>query len=62
MGNKYRRTEKKQGERNDLTSGQNVQKSAAEAIGAEHGISERQVRRNAEFAENLDTVAAVAGQ
>lgn len=36
---------KRQGQRNDLTSGQNVPKSASDVIGEENGMSGRQVKR-----------------
>lgn len=47
--------EKRQGERTDLTSGQNDQKSetAAERIAADHNVSEKTVRRAAATVESL---------
>ena len=44
IGRRYERT-KKQGERTDLTSGQNVQKSTSATIAAEYGLNEKTVRR-----------------
>lgn len=51
IGRRYLR-EKKQGERNDLTCGQSVQKSTtAEKIAEQSGVDERSVRRYAKDAE-----------
>jgi len=50
-GRRYNRT-KKQGERSDITSGQNVQKlTTAETLAAEHGVNEKTIRRDGKFAE-----------
>ncbi len=46
--------EKKQGERTDLTSDQNDQKSTAEKIAQETGVSAPTIRRDAQFAEAVD--------
>ena len=55
-GRRYNRT-KKQGERNDITSGQNVQKlTTAESLAAEHGVNEKTIRRDGEFAEAVETL------
>jgi ParB-like chromosome segregation protein Spo0J len=49
LGRRYNRA-KKQGERNDLTSGQTVQKSTtAEKLAKEHGVDEKTVRRAGQF-------------
>jgi hypothetical protein len=49
LGRRYNRA-KRQGERTDLTSGQNAQKSTtAEKIAREHGVDEKTVRRAAKF-------------
>lgn len=49
LGRRYNRA-KKQGERTDLTSGQNVQKSTtAEKLAREHGVDEKTVRRSGKF-------------
>jgi len=50
---------KKQGERTDLTSGQNVQKS--KQIAEEYKINEKTVRRAAKFAEAIDNIAEECG-
>lgn len=56
IGLRYRQ-EKKQGQRTDLTSGQNDQKLAtAERIGRQLGISEKAVRRNEKFADGVDAI------
>lgn len=52
--------EKSQGQRNDLTSGQNVKKSevvgetTAAKLGAEFNVSERTIVRDADFARGID--------
>jgi hypothetical protein len=50
--------EKAQGQRTDLTSGQNVKKSEGETtaarLGAEFNVSERTIVRDAEFAKGID--------
>ncbi|HEY0652248.1 MAG TPA: hypothetical protein VGD65_03930 [Chryseosolibacter sp.] len=50
--------EKSQGQRTDLTSGQNVKKSEGETtaarLGAEFNVSERTIIRDAEFAKGID--------
>lgn len=50
--------EKSQGQRTDLTSGQNVKKSEGETtaakLGAEFNVSERTIVRDAEFAKGID--------
>jgi phage N-6-adenine-methyltransferase len=55
-GRRYNRT-KKQGERTDITSGQNVQKlTTAESLAAEHGVDEKTIRRDGKFAEAVETL------
>lgn len=55
--------EKKQGERTDLTSGQNVQKlETAERIASETGVGARTVRRSSDYAAAVDTIAEFAGR
>jgi hypothetical protein len=55
-GRRYNRT-KKQGERTDITSGQNVQKlTTAETLAAEHGVDEKTIRRDGKFAEAVETL------
>jgi phage N-6-adenine-methyltransferase len=50
-------SEKKQGERTDITSGQNVQKSTtAEKLANEYKVDEKTIRRDAQFASALDTI------
>jgi hypothetical protein len=63
MGERYR-LEKAQGQRTDLTSGQNDQKSEwTEAKLAEHyKVSPRTVRNNAAYAEQVHTLADLTGQ
>lgn len=53
LGRRYNRT-KRQGERTDLTSGQNVHKSTAESLASQHGTNERTVRRAGDFADAVD--------
>lgn len=56
-------TEKRQGERSDLTSGQNVQKSTtAEALAVEYKVDEKTIRRDAKYAEAVDSIAKTSGQ
>ena len=56
-GRRYNR-EKQQGARTDLTSGQNVHKfTSAEKIAQECGVSEKTIRRDAEFVNTLETFA-----
>lgn len=51
-GRRYNRTKKGQGERGPEKSGQNVQSfSTAESLAAEHGVNEKTIRRDGEFAE-----------
>lgn len=60
-GKRYK-VEKKQGERTDLTSGHNAQKStAAEKLATEYGVDEKTIRRDADFAEAVDTLAENVG-
>lgn len=55
-GRRYNRT-KRQGERTDITSGQNVQKlTTAESIAAEHGVDEKTIRRDGKFAEAVEAL------
>jgi hypothetical protein len=56
-------TLKAQGRRNDLTSGQNVQKSTttAEQLGKLYGVDEKTIRRDAHFANNVDAIAKGSG-
>jgi hypothetical protein len=57
IGRKYDRA-KRQGERANLTSGQNDQKlTASQEIADQHGIGEKTVRRAAEFARDVDRIA-----
>jgi hypothetical protein len=58
LGKTYERR-KRQGARNDLTCGQGDQKlkTTAELLAAEKGVSEKTVRRAAEFARNVDKIA-----
>lgn len=57
LGRRYN-LQKKQGERTDLTSGQNDQKSTtAEKIAAEHGVTEATVRRAAKAVDALPDVS-----
>jgi hypothetical protein len=56
LGRRYNRA-KKQGERTDLTSGQNAQKSTtAEKIAREHGVDEKTVRRAAKYQKSAQTL------
>lgn len=49
-GKRYN-AEKKQGERHDLTSGQNVQKWTATKIADDFNVDEKTIRRDAKFAD-----------
>ncbi|NCB47784.1 site-specific DNA-methyltransferase, partial [bacterium] len=52
--------EKKQGERTDLTSGQNDQKlNTAEIIAKQNNVTEKTVRRAEKFADGVDKIAEV---
>jgi len=54
---------KRQGERTDLTSAQNVLKfNTAEEIGKEYGVSHMTVKRDAEFSKAVDKVANEIGE
>jgi DNA-binding XRE family transcriptional regulator len=53
------RNQKKQGERTDLTSPQNEEKSTtAEKLADKHGVSKATIERDAEFSKAVDTVEA----
>lgn len=59
----YRMAEKRQGERTDRTSGHFVRKlPAAERIARQHGVTERTVRRDEQFADAVDRITEVAGE
>ncbi|MDV3002600.1 MAG: hypothetical protein N5P05_004255 (plasmid) [Chroococcopsis gigantea SAG 12.99] len=64
---KYYNREKSQGERSDLTSGQNVQKldkqelTTAQNIATLHGVNEKTIRRDGKYAEAIDTLTEVFG-
>lgn len=50
--------EKKQGERKDLTSGQNDQKSeTADILAKEYNVAPKTIRRDAKFARAVDKIA-----
>jgi len=53
---------KKQGQRTDLTSGQNVQKLSAQAIAEDYGVDEKTIRRDADFAKAIDTIGKQVGE
>jgi phage N-6-adenine-methyltransferase len=56
-GRRYNRTKKGHGERGPEKSGQNVQSfSTAESLGAEHGVNEKTIRRDGEFAAAVETL------
>lgn len=56
-GRRYNRTKKGHGERGPEKSGQNVQSfSTAESLAAEHGVNEKTIRRDGEFAEAVETL------
>ena len=66
LGIRYKQ-EKKQGERNDLTSGQNVHKlkamdkmSTAQKIADQNNVSEKTIRRSEEFADGIDNISKIA--
>lgn len=59
IGLRYR-GEKRQGERTDLTSGQNVIKlDTAERLGEQYGITGRTVKRAEKFADGIDNISKV---
>jgi len=54
---------KRQGERTDLTSAQNVLKfNTAEEIGKEYGVSKDTVKRDEQFSQVVDKVAEEIGK
>jgi hypothetical protein len=56
LGRRYNRA-KRQGERTDLTSGQNAQKSTtAEKLAKEHGVDEKTVRRAGKYQKAAETL------
>jgi hypothetical protein len=59
----YAAQERRQGQRNNLTSGQNVQKSsAAVELGEQHKVDERTIRRDSKFATQLDALVQKHGE
>lgn len=61
-GKDYLAADKRQGQRTDLTSGQNDQKSTTgEDVAKRHGVGERTVRRDATFADAVDALAGALG-
>ncbi len=55
--------QKRQGKRNDLTSGQSDQKlESAARIAAEYKVGERTIRRDAQYSKAVDTRADVVGE
>lgn len=52
---------KQQGARNDLTSGQTDQMTAAEQLGAEFKVGEKTIRRDSKFAQAVDEIAENCG-
>ncbi|UQA63208.1 hypothetical protein [Polyangium aurulentum] len=53
---------KRQGERTDLTSGHSAQKlTTAEQIAAQYKVDEKTIRRDAQFAEQIDRLAKESG-
>lgn len=59
IGKRYK-GEKKQGERTDLTLGQNVPKSTtAEKIAQQNNVSEKTVKRAEKFADGVDAIAKI---
>jgi hypothetical protein len=58
---KLYQSRKRQGQRTDLTSGQNVQKSGttAAALAEEFHVDEKTIRRDEQYAKDLDTVAQI---
>lgn len=54
--------EKRQGKRNDLTSGQFDQKLAtAQRLAKDYGVSEKTIRRESKWAADVDEISAVLG-
>ncbi|WP_020528081.1 hypothetical protein [Flexithrix dorotheae] len=49
-------SDKQQGKRSDLTSGQNVQKSTATIIADQYNVDEKTVRRDAQYAKGVDLI------
>lgn len=59
-GRRYNRADKAQGKRTDLTSGQNVPKlTAAETLAEQHGVSERTIKRDGQFAAAVEQLKEV---
>jgi hypothetical protein len=52
---------KRQGERTDLTSGQNDPKRLSERLGEEYKVAEKTIRRDAAFAAAVDRIASNCG-
>ena len=58
IGKRYENEKQKQGTRNDLTLGQNVPMlSTAKKIAEEVGVSDKQVKRNEQFAQGVDKMS-----
>ena len=58
IGKRYENEKQKQGTRNDLTLGQNVPMlSTAVKISEEVGVSDKQVKRNEQFAQGVDKMS-----
>lgn len=56
-GRRYNRTKRQDGGHGDQKSGgQNVRPNAAESLAAEHGVNEKTIRRDGEFAEAVETL------
>ena len=54
-GRRYNRTKRSDGGHGDQKSGgQNVRPNAAESLAAEHGVNEKTIRRDGEFAEAVE--------
>lgn len=56
-GKLYEQADKKQGARTDLTSAKNLQKSTAERIAEQYGVTGTTIRNDAAFAAAVDTLA-----
>ena len=59
-GKRYLET-KHQGKRGNTTSGQSDQKSSSQRLGEEFKVGEKTIRRDAKFAEAVDSIAELCG-
>lgn len=61
-GREYREADKSPGKRNDLVTSCHEVVSKENEIASKHGVSPRQIKRDAKFAEAIDTIEANVGK